>query len=199
MARTFLLTFKDNEAAESFVRLMTQTEDTKVPDWNDHVNTLGIVLSACGKLDAMVARPTAYCKCPGSTAKGKMSEWKKTAKFGWFICPSCRKPALQVVSKFVKNHLAGMHDLLPELIAKIKDTEQAPRRLVSVTQERHPGSEVGLVQEHDISVDPLGPDEKHGYRATCTEHPDWEAEGDKSGIYVAIDAHTEGGVARGDV
>lgn len=40
----------------------------------------------------MFARPTRWCSCFYTTAKYKEWNLQRGAKFGWWVCPTCRRP-----------------------------------------------------------------------------------------------------------
>lgn len=97
MARVIVLEFSDNEAAEAFCRAsLAESEPTYT-------------------LQAMVARPTTYCRGP-HRVPGKLKSqmgWTRTIKFGWWVCSVCNKPAPTVVRNFIANMVGGYNDLLP--------------------------------------------------------------------------------------
>ena len=117
MARLVLVSFKDNEAAESFCKLVAQSDDVHKEGWSDHVTELGVLLSAYGKLEWMIARPLAWCRCRGH-AKNRQMGWSKTRRFGWWVHTECNRCSRMVVEKFVSNLLNGNNDLLLELRPK---------------------------------------------------------------------------------
>jgi hypothetical protein len=121
MARTILLTIKDNAAAEAFVKTVDEAQqDPSVwrpddPIWGEIVR----VLVADAKLDAVVARPTAACNCTGTQKKrGRikpLGDYTRTPHFGWWVHAGCRKPDRLIVRRFIRNMLGGYTNLLPEL------------------------------------------------------------------------------------
>jgi hypothetical protein len=117
MARLVLVSFKDNDAAEAFCKLVDQSDDVHKEGWGDHVAELGTLLSAYGRLEWMIARPLAWCKCHGHS-KNRQWGWARTRRFGWWIHATCNKCSKLTVINFVTNLLAGYNDLLPELRPK---------------------------------------------------------------------------------
>jgi len=121
MARALLLTFKDNDAAEAFVKLILASDNIQKDDadgWRAHVTELGVLASAYSKVEWMVAQPTVWCKC--RIGRGRSRGWTKTKKFGWFVHDQCNRVSYYVVRDFVKNHRQGEHDLIPGLITQRK-------------------------------------------------------------------------------
>lgn len=114
MARLVLLSFKDNEAAEAFCKLVMQSDDVHKEGWGDHVAELGTLLSAYGKLEWLIARPMNYCKCAGSN-RNHIIGWARTKRFGWWVHSKCNRVSKVVYRDFVKNRMNGSNDLLHEL------------------------------------------------------------------------------------
>ena|ERR1700756_3721345 len=122
MARTFLITFKQNDAAEAFVKAVTQLqsfgsseEDLATSgDLGPLIDKLGTLVAAHATVNAMLARPTTYCKCPKY-----VSGWTKTEGFGWYVCPVCLKPNRHVVARWIHIHCGSEVDLLPALLKKL--------------------------------------------------------------------------------
>ena len=116
MARTILITIQDNEAAELFARQMLAS-----PEPPDYLAGL-VEVPEGATIDAMVARPTKYCKCtPAQLRQGRhgpkiVRNWTRTPRFGWFVCSRCKRPSRIVVKNFIENHLTNLCDLLPELL-----------------------------------------------------------------------------------
>jgi hypothetical protein len=123
MARLLLLSVKDNDAAEAIIKLILQADDVHKEGWGDHVRELGTLLSAYSKLEWVVARPLAWCRCTKGD-KNHQWGWSKTKRFGWWVHVTCNRCSRMVVEKFVENHLNGHNDLLPEYRAKLLADQQ---------------------------------------------------------------------------
>lgn len=125
MGRVVLLSFRNNEIAESFVRTMLRATDEELTQEEifSLVRGLGTIVAAGGKVEAIVARPTIACKCKH---KGKPPRWKKSQRFGWWICPNCNRPSPYAGCFRIKNAIIGMggNNLLHELVAS-KETHDA--------------------------------------------------------------------------
>lgn len=77
-------------------------------------------------IEAVVARPMAWCKCniqPESRgsrrrrlAAKRESGWHRGGTFGWWVCAQCNKPSRAVVMHFLTSMLGGANDLLPKLL-----------------------------------------------------------------------------------
>jgi hypothetical protein len=143
MARTILLTFDDNDAAEVFVEGVLDAQDTdREHEFFGHqAMAIGAVVASMSKIEAMVARPTVSCRCNivgyttwqryhGRKTGGKfvdysdradysasMGVWRKTERFGWLIHTKCKRPNYFVVHRFIQNMLIGIgcNNLLPEI------------------------------------------------------------------------------------
>jgi hypothetical protein len=100
MSRTIVLTIPNNEEAERWAQSMLDADTNGT-----------VMLPASARIDAMIARPTLYCKCVSRKKEG----WSRTTKFGWWVHPRCRRPARLVVERFISNMLGGCNDLLPTL------------------------------------------------------------------------------------
>src|SRR6266566_7585030 len=103
-ARVVLLSFKDNKAAEEFCRNLATIQNDATYDPADPAltgNALGFILAAHCKLEAMVARPSVWCRC-----KGRKTGYTKSKRFGWLL-HSCNKPAKTVVVYFIDHMLNG--------------------------------------------------------------------------------------------
>jgi hypothetical protein len=118
MARLLLLYVKDNDAAEAITKLILQSDDVHKEGWGDHVSELGTLISAYSKIEWIIARPLAWCKC---TKSGKNNQWgwSNTKRFGWFVHSECNKSARFVVEKFTSGLRGTNHDLLPEYRAML--------------------------------------------------------------------------------
>ena len=113
MARVLVLSFSNNDAAERVVRLLDQIQGKEYIRSNEF-GELGVVLASTVNIEALVARPTAWCR--HRFVRGQ--PWKKTEKFGWYIhdVEGCKRPAAAVVKDFMKNMLiASGNNLLQEL------------------------------------------------------------------------------------
>jgi hypothetical protein len=122
MARVVVLSFRENESAESFLKLLQELQegnarfDSVVPNFNLTLQEMGLILGAGAKAEALLARPT----LPGCQCKYKnQRDWYKTKKFGWFVCPRCRRPHVLVIQGYISNLLiSGGNNLLSELEAR---------------------------------------------------------------------------------
>jgi hypothetical protein len=143
-----VIDFLDNDAAEHFVAsvLAAQDEDREEVLATEIMAT-GAILAACGTVELMVARPTAYCKCvivgkSRGASRGKFSavteSWYKTERFGWFVHRRCNKPSRWIVWRWYKNMIVGHNDLLPELKAKLypEPEESVEDREQRIAEER---------------------------------------------------------------
>jgi len=122
MARIVLLRFRQNDAAEDFVRAMaTGTEEEPI-----------LFLRGSASVEAVVAQPTVWCVCPAvpwnqpeqtraqarrrkSRSKRELS-YSRGKHFGWWCCVHCRKPSKAAVEHWVTSMLVGANDLLPEIL-----------------------------------------------------------------------------------
>jgi hypothetical protein len=117
VARIILLGFKDNDAAEAFIRDMDRIQSLD-PVSSSLMGELGVITASAGKVEALVARPTLTCKCSSTgmhQGKKTGAGFTKTAKFGWWVHAKCRRPTSYIVKNFITNMLNGHNDLLPEL------------------------------------------------------------------------------------
>jgi hypothetical protein len=122
-----MLQFLDNDAAEMFIKDTLNIQDyayrehpeVRLNQHQDNLEELGAIVAAHADIKALIARPTQYCKCPRKTPG-----WKRTAHYGWFVCPACFKPHKTVVANFIQNHLAGCNNLLPELLDELHPPEE---------------------------------------------------------------------------
>src|ERR1700745_937444 len=132
MARVVLLSFVDNDAAEHFIEgaLAAQDENTPTDQLATEIMATGAIVAACSTIEAMVARPTAACKCKivgksRGSSRGKFSalteNWYKSERFGWLIHKRCKRPNYWAVARFIENMIVGVgcNDLLPELKERI--------------------------------------------------------------------------------
>lgn len=135
MARLVLLSFKDNGAAEEFVRQAVS------PD--------GIGLSSDTHVEWIIARPVSHCQCdmpgpkqPARKLRKKGEGWTQGKRFGWWLHPACGRVSKMVKERFVAHLTNGYFDLLPEILGTddepndvrryyehpLKTREDSPRR-----------------------------------------------------------------------
>ena len=100
--RTIVLSIKDNDAANEFAKAMLEAERNGMP-----------FVPQGTTINAIIARPTLACKC---NSRKKLTGWTRTPRFGWFVCPVCKRPSYYVVRDFIKNMLHGQNNLLQEFI-----------------------------------------------------------------------------------
>src|ERR1700745_150960 len=137
MARVVLLSFVDNDAAEHFIEgaLAAQDENTPTDQLATEIMATGAIVVACSTIEAMVARPTAACKCKivgksRGSSRGKFSalteNWYKSERFGWLIHKRCKRPNYWAVARFIENMIVGVgcNDPLPERKERIKEEEE---------------------------------------------------------------------------
>jgi hypothetical protein len=130
MARAIILSFKDNAAAEKFIRDLDDavSEENASPSIS-LTNEAGMLAAAFGTVEAMVARPTIACHCTkGLGLHGsKGTGYTKTKLFGWWIHAECKKPSPPLIHNFIRNMIVGVgNDLVPGLREKWKgETEPA--------------------------------------------------------------------------
>jgi hypothetical protein len=121
MARAILLTFKDNAAAEAFVKAMWRAQSGEEGISLEQVGEIGLIAAASSRIQWMVARPLQYCKCKivPHTGQGKFAtkfeKWRQTERYGWHVHVKCNKPSYWVVRDWIKHRKVGLNDLLPEL------------------------------------------------------------------------------------
>lgn len=121
--REVLIRFDDNKVAEKFVQILDAIQNGEMatgPDWELHLSG---ILASHAVLDALIARPTMGCKY-----KTKQVGWRNdTNKFGWFICPTCKRPNVYVVRHWLRNIVLGSggKNLLPDLLAKLRSSGEA--------------------------------------------------------------------------
>lgn len=124
-ARVVIVSFAEEKNAEQFVRLMDRWEldqplnENAASQMSDEILAAGAILAATAKVEAVVARPTVFCRCPTPGVRGKNQfggGYSKTVKFGWFVHAECRKPSYPIVKNYIVNMLmpAG-NNLLPGL------------------------------------------------------------------------------------
>lgn len=122
MARVVVLSFTDNLAAEAFVKLLDEAQSNEYPNIiGMTLQEMGLILASGAKTEALLPRPTLpSCTCePDYHLRGNQKNWYKTKRFGWFVCPRCRRPAKEVIQNYIKNlAVTGGNDLLAELRAE---------------------------------------------------------------------------------
>jgi hypothetical protein len=117
VARVIILSFSDDTVAEKLVELKDSAERADNPQID--LVQLGLVVTQ-SEMEAMIARPTVFCRCTSGTGRGTSS---KTAKFGWWIHNQCRKPHYTIVKNFIHNMIVSVgNDLLPELRRQQRDS-----------------------------------------------------------------------------
>ena len=107
MARSVLMTFTDNAVSEQFVRDMAVIDRDGRP-----------FVPAGVTIDAVVARPTLWCKCTGHMKKD--FGYKGIPKFGWWVHARCQRPTKHIVDHWLENHLNGCVNLLEGILNKGK-------------------------------------------------------------------------------
>lgn len=127
MARIVILSFRDNDAANAVVKQLLDTLDPNQAGWGDKVAVLGTVLAASAKVEAVIARPTSPCRCPGSKTKPMRGEYHKTERFGWWV-HKCNKPHYTIVRDFVTHMLGGSNNLLAEFEQEKTGTQKEVAR-----------------------------------------------------------------------
>jgi len=121
MPRVVVLTFMDNDAAESLIADLDGMQAADYEVENPALISLAMTLLAYSKVNALVARPTTWCKCP-KIGPRPTEKWSRTKRFGWYVCPNdgCHRPHEVAVRHFISNLIAGCgYNLLPELMAKL--------------------------------------------------------------------------------
>jgi hypothetical protein len=73
--RYVLLEFEDKDSAQAFVMN------------NNMSDQLGFGILA------MFLKPTSFCNCPDKSRQN-VANWKKSRKFGIYVCLRCRKPSI---------------------------------------------------------------------------------------------------------
>lgn len=95
MGRYLLIEFDDNESAD---RLRAQIDSAEAAGKNFRVV-------------GMYSKPSLLCSCPTRPPEGV-----KGAKFGWWLCPECRRP------------VSGWHQLLKNML----DDEGTPAKYLEL-------------------------------------------------------------------
>jgi hypothetical protein len=108
MAREIYLLIQDNKVAEEFAKAMLVTERDGMP-----------FVPRGTTIDAIVARPTLYCKCSSTKRKrGRqkpLDDFTQVKKFGWWVHALCNRPTKYVVEHWLENHIGGYRNLLSDL------------------------------------------------------------------------------------
>ena len=108
------------EDAEQLARYVNATEQVVIRG-----KVSGEPFNLRAKVEAIVAKPTASCKCDvpvESKARRRRriarreSSWHRGARFGWWVCSHCSKPSKAVVTHWITSMLVGAQDLLPEVL-----------------------------------------------------------------------------------
>jgi hypothetical protein len=124
MARAILLTFGNNDAAESFVRKVALAQEG-LSDTGS-LTEIGAVVASASAIEWCIARPLNFCKC-ASGGKNHKFPWQRTTRFGWFVHESCKRVSYYVARDFVKNLKGGYRDLTGEILApKIAEVHIMP-------------------------------------------------------------------------
>jgi hypothetical protein len=113
MARAVLLTFRDNQAAEAFVKKLWAEQDPFAS--GEQYTEVGFLAASSAKIEWMLAQPLAACKCSGKRVSGNKFGYKKTKRFGWWVHAACNKPTKLIIRTFIENLKNGHNDILPEL------------------------------------------------------------------------------------
>jgi hypothetical protein len=74
MARLVVLSFEDNETADSFAADIQATPAYEA------------------KVEGMFALPTQFCDGPHSGGGKLGNAWTRGKKYGWWVCRTCHKP-----------------------------------------------------------------------------------------------------------
>jgi hypothetical protein len=148
VARVVILSFTDNDAAEAFVEHTLEAQSA--PNGGIPL-AISAHIVAHAQIEAVVARPTAWCQCRivgmtqffrekrhGHKVGGKfidpadrqeyilaMGRHVKTERFGWLIHEKCKRPGYFVVRDFIRNMLVGVgcNNLLDEFKEKLAQEE----------------------------------------------------------------------------
>jgi hypothetical protein len=117
MARLLLISFGDNDTAESFVRTLDQLQQGEYPGLTDQAITeLGMILGSGSVMEAMIARPTMPCRCAGSSSRKTVKEYKKTKRFGWWVHATCNRPSREMIRHFIDHRIMDYRNLLVEIL-----------------------------------------------------------------------------------
>ena len=124
MARVLILSFSDNDAANAVVRQLLATDDPTQVGWGDRAAVLGTILASSAKVEAVIARPTAVCRCPGNRTQPMRGEYHRTDRFGWWV-HKCNKPHYSIVRDFITRMYGGQNNLLPEFERELEAAREA--------------------------------------------------------------------------
>ena len=95
---------KDNKAADEFARDLVAAMDAGVENWTEMPH-----VPPGTEIHALLARPLKGC------VHRSIQGWTRVPRFGWFVCPQCRRPTNAVIRNWMANHLNGCVNLLAEL------------------------------------------------------------------------------------
>lgn len=119
--RRIVLLDMATEDAEEFVRLVDGVSEVSCFERDS-----GEERHFAANVEAVVARPTVWCKCDVPTesrsqrrrrvAAKREGGWSRGARFGWWLCARCRKPSKAVVQHWITSMLVGANDLLPQIL-----------------------------------------------------------------------------------
>ena len=156
MARAILITFKDNEAAEAFVKSVWESQSPEAITDGTNLR-IGFLVAAHARVRWMIAQPTQACKCniKPNTGKGKFNnqyeQWRQTERFGWRVHARCNKPNFFVVRDFLRNLHVGYKNLLGELREQDGANDTTEPATVDGPDHVQPGSgtdlAIGVVSE----------------------------------------------------
>lgn len=108
----------ETEDAEAFVRLVDGISEV-----SSFERESGEELHFPAQVQAVVAKPTTWCKCAVEASTGRRRRsarkergWSRGSTFGWWLCVHCHKPSRPIVMHFITNLLGGNNDLLPKIL-----------------------------------------------------------------------------------
>jgi len=104
MARYVVLEFEDNEDAEHFVG--------------------DVFYHYAGEVVGLFAKPTQFCDGGGCT-RGRVQPWARGAKFGWWVCRTCKKPTSAGGGEKL------MHHVLSQAVNLLPGIKQAPASVMT--------------------------------------------------------------------
>jgi hypothetical protein len=84
MAKYVLLSFDKDEDADTFVEDCQAYPESKILTPCQENDVHGVV-------EAVFKKPTKFCECTPTQRRGKVGV--TGAKFGWYVCGNCHKPA----------------------------------------------------------------------------------------------------------
>lgn len=92
MAKWVVLAFDDDKEADNFVNQILKANESQF-EGEQVLATLPVPTF----VEAVYKKPTRYCNCvndPSVKLSGRrVRGWTKGLKFGWYVCPKCRRPA----------------------------------------------------------------------------------------------------------